>query len=88
MMGVPINEPSLVKGDNLSVILNSTRPQSTLTNKSNSIFYYAVREAVAMIELLVGHIRMHCQYPYILNKGTHGGKRVKLASVVIWDLYG
>ena len=27
MMGVPINGPSLVQGDNRSVVLNSTRPQ-------------------------------------------------------------
>ena len=37
MMGVPINRPSLVQGDNMLVILNSTIPQSTLTEKSNSI---------------------------------------------------
>ena len=35
MIGVPINGPSLVQCDNMSVILNLTRPQSTLTKKSN-----------------------------------------------------
>ena len=47
MMGVPINGPSLVQGDNMSVILKSTKPQSTLTKKSSSICYHAVHEAVA-----------------------------------------
>ena len=59
MMGVRINGPSLVQSDKMSVILNSTRPQSTLTRMSNSSFYHSVREAVAMNELLVGHIRTY-----------------------------
>ena len=70
MMGVPINGPSLLQGDNMSVILNSTRPQSTLTKKSNLIFYHAVCEAVAMDKLLVGHINTHDKYYYLLTKVT------------------
>ena len=35
MMSVPMNRPLLVQGDNMSVILNLTRPQSTLTKKYN-----------------------------------------------------
>ena len=86
-MGVPFNGPSLVQGDKMSVILNSSRPQSTLTKKSNSIFYHAVREAVAMDEFMVGNISTHDKYSDILTKMTHGGKRVKLASGVIWYFY-
>ena len=59
MMGVPINGPSLVQGDNMSVILNSTTLQSTLTKKYNSICYHTVCETVAMNEFLVGHISTH-----------------------------
>ena len=87
MMGVPINGPSLLQGDIMSVILNSTRPQLTLTKKSNSICYHAVCEAVAMNEFLVGHISTHDNYSDILTKVTYGGKRVKLSSGVIWYLY-
>ena len=87
MIVVPINVTSLVQGDNMSVILNSTIPQSTLTKKSNSIFYHAVREAVAMNEFLVIHIITHDNYYDLLTKVTYGVKRVKLASGVIWDLY-
>ena len=87
MMGVPINGPSLVQGDNMSVILNSTRPQSTLTKKSNSIFYHAVSKDVAMNQLLVVHISTHENYSDILTKVNYGRKRVQLASGIIWDLY-
>eukprot|EP00804_Cyclotella_cryptica_P024176 CCRYP_019501-RA/>CCRYP_019501-RA protein AED:0.33 eAED:0.33 QI:101/0/0/1/1/1/3/0/296 len=56
MMGVPIKGPSYVYGDNMSVVTNVSKPESTLRKKSNSICYHAVREAVAMGEALVAHI--------------------------------
>ena len=86
-MGVPFIGPSLVQGDNMLVVFNSTRPQSTLTKKSNSIFYHAVRDAVAMNGFIVGHNSTHDNYYDLLNKKTYSGKRVKLASGVIWYLY-
>ena len=83
MMGVPINGPSLVQGDNMLVIFNLTRLQLTLTKKSESICYHAVREAVDMHEFLIGHISTHDNYSDLLTKVTYGGKRVNLDSGVI-----
>ena len=40
-----------------------------------------------MNELLVGHISTHDNYSDLLTKVAYGGKIVKLASAVIWDLY-
>ena len=48
MMGVRISGPAYVYGDNMSVIHNTQRPESTLRKKSNSIYYHDVRELVAM----------------------------------------
>ncbi len=56
MMGVPLSGPSFIYGDNMSVIYNTQRPESTLRKKSNSICYHTVREAVAMGECLTGHV--------------------------------
>ena len=56
MMGVPVKGASYVYGDNMSVVTNTSKPESTLKKKSNSICYHAVREAVAMGEALVAHI--------------------------------
>ena len=56
MMGVPIAGPTYAYGDNMSVIHNTQHLESTLRKKSNSICFHAVREAVAMGELLTGHI--------------------------------
>ena len=37
MMGIPISGPSYVLGNNQSVTFNTSRPESTLKKKSNSI---------------------------------------------------
>ena len=50
MMGVPIDGPTFVYGDSMSVVHNTSRPKSLLKKKSNSICYHFVREAVAMGE--------------------------------------
>ena len=47
MMGVSISGTSYVYGDNNSVLHNTLNPASVLKNKSNSICYHFVREAVA-----------------------------------------
>ena len=52
MMGIAISGPSYIYGDNMSVVNNSSKPESTLNKKSNQVCYHAVREAVAMGECL------------------------------------
>ena len=56
MMGIPLSGPNYVYGDNQCTITNSTRPESTLKRKNNSICYHLVRESVAMNESLITHI--------------------------------
>ena len=53
MFGIPIDGPARVYGDNKSVVLNSSSPESTLKKKHHSINYHYVRECVAA---RVGHI--------------------------------
>ena len=52
MMGVPLTGTTYIYVDNMSVIYNTSRPESTLKKKSNSICYHAIREAVASGEML------------------------------------
>ena len=56
MMGVPISGLSLIYGDNMSVIHNTQRPESTLKKKLNSICYHVIKESVAIKESLTGHV--------------------------------
>ena len=87
MMGVPISGPTYMYGDNMSVIHNTQKPESTLKKKSNSICYHAVREAVAMGEILTAHVRSHLNVADIATKVLHAGqKRDYLVSHLLYDL--
>ena len=48
MMGVPLSGPSYIYGDNMSVIHNTQRPESTLKKKSNSVCYIRRRVLVTI----------------------------------------
>ena len=47
MLGVPIQDASVLLGDNQSVITSCSIPSSNLKKKYNSIAYHRIREAVA-----------------------------------------
>lgn len=47
MLGVPLEPTSMLLGDNMSVVLNTTLPSSMLKKKHNAISYHRVREAIA-----------------------------------------
>ena len=87
MMGVPLTGPSYIYGDNMSVIHNTQRPESTLKKKSNSICYHAVRESVAMGESLTGHIRTEHNLADLLTKVTFGSKRRRLVQGILHDIF-
>ena len=56
MLGVNIEKESVMVGDNMSVILNTTVPSSQLKKKHQAICYHKVREAIASGYLKFGHI--------------------------------
>ena len=57
MMGIPISGASYVFGDIMSVIGNTSKPESTLKKKYNMIANHAIHESVAMGKTLTTHIR-------------------------------
>ena len=54
LLGVPLDGPAWMFGDNQSVITSSTLPHSTLSKRWNALSYHRVREAVAS-----GFLRFH-----------------------------
>jgi hypothetical protein len=50
MMGVTIDGPTYVYGNNVAVVHKTHRPESVLKKKSNAICYYAMRESAAMVQ--------------------------------------
>ena len=70
----------------MSVIINTSKPESQLKKKSNSI-YHAVQEAVAAGECLMTHIPTLKNYADLLSKVLYGQKRRRLVGGVLYDIY-
>ena len=86
MMGIPINGPTYIFGDNMSVIYNTSRPESTLKKKSNSICYHAIRESVAMGESVVAHVPTEYNLADLLTKVLYGIRKRRLVADILWDV--
>mmetsp|Transcript_53440 Transcript_53440/g.130084 ORF Transcript_53440/g.130084 Transcript_53440/m.130084 type:complete len:377 (-) Transcript_53440:80-1210(-) len=88
MMGVPIEGPTYMYGDNMSVLHNVQKPESTLKKKSNSIAYHFVREAVAMGEALPGYVNTRLNVADLMTKALpYGELREFLIRMLLWDIY-
>ena len=74
VMVVPISGPSYIYGDNISVIHNTQRHESTLKNNSDSIFYHNVCKSVAMGESLTGYVVTNKNYADLATKVFYGGQ--------------
>ena len=84
MMGLLIEGPTHMYGDNMSTIHNTQFPEAQLKKKPNSICYHAVREAVAMGELLTGYVKTDD----LLSKVVGGGqKRKNLVQMYLYDIH-
>ena len=57
MLGVPIEDASVLLGDNQSVITSCSIPTSNLKKKNNSIAYHRIREAVAAAVVKLKYIK-------------------------------
>lgn len=88
MMGIPIDGPSYVFGDNMSVLHNTMNPESTLKKKSNSIAYHLCRESVAMDEMRVAYVKTYDNYADLMTKcQPKGERRERLLRGLMWDIY-
>jgi hypothetical protein len=70
MFGIPVEGPANVFCDNQGVVLNSSKPESTLNKKHNSICYHRVREAAARGTIRVAHIDGTRNYADVFTKTT------------------
>jgi hypothetical protein len=56
-LGVDLEGPTLMLGDNMSVVLNTSVPSSILKKKHNTIAYHRVREAIAAKVMRFAYIK-------------------------------
>ena len=74
MLGVKIDGPAWMLGDNQSVIMNTTIPSSGPRKKHNAIAYHRVREAIAGRIIQFNHIKSEQNYADVLTKPLPGAK--------------
>ena len=72
MMGVEPDGPGLMLGDNNSVVLNCTMPNSVLKKKHAACNYHRVREAIAGGAVAFAHIPSTMNYADVLTKPLGG----------------
>ena len=87
MMGIQISGVSYIYGDNISIVNNTSKSESTLKKKCNVTAYQAVHESVAMKESLTGHIRSENNPADLLTKVVTGQWRKDLVSLEFYDMY-
>jgi hypothetical protein len=68
MLGVRIEESSLLIGDNMSVVLNTTIPASALKKKHQACNYHKIRECIASGIIRYGHIKSGDNVADLLTK--------------------
>ena len=72
MLGVPVKGPSLLLGDNQSVITSCSIPSSNLKKKHNAIAYHRIREAVAAGVVEMKYVRSKNNLADAMTKALPG----------------
>ena len=72
MMGAEPDGPALLLGDNNSVVLSCTMPNSVLKKKHNAVAWHMIREAIAGGIVKFAHIPSEMNYADILTKPLGG----------------
>mmetsp|Transcript_20562 Transcript_20562/g.19803 ORF Transcript_20562/g.19803 Transcript_20562/m.19803 type:complete len:91 (+) Transcript_20562:235-507(+) len=77
MIGIPVEGPSYIEGNNQSVLANITIPDSTLKKKSQSIAYHFVREGAVREEWRTTYVSTHDNESDLLTKQLASGDKRK-----------
>ena len=84
MMGVPIDGPAWMFGDNYSVIVSSTIPQSNLNKRHNALSYHRVRECIANNIIYFQHVEGKYNPSDILTKSLGWAKAWPLVQPLLF----
>ena len=68
MLGVKLEESSIMVGDDMAVILNTTIPSSAIKKKHQACNYHKVRESIAAGYIVYKHIRSEDNLADLLTK--------------------
>ena len=73
MMGIPVNDPCFIYGDNQSVLWTTIVPDSMLKKKTSSVAYHFLREEVRSDEWRTTSINTKEDPADILTKNLPAG---------------
>ena len=89
MMGIPVERPTCIYGDNQSELANTTGPDSTLKKKSQSIAYHFVHEGVARDEWRTSYVNTQENEADLLTKQLPHGEKIKgFVSNLLHHIFG
>ncbi|EJK62678.1 hypothetical protein THAOC_16700 [Thalassiosira oceanica] len=84
MMGLRVDEPAYIYGDNQSVLANSGNPGATLKKKTSAIAYHFVREGCVRDEWRTGYVNTHDNVADLFTKPLpNTDKRWKFVSMIL-----
>jgi hypothetical protein len=84
MLGVHVDGPAMMFGDNKSVIINTTMPSSQLKKKHNAVAYHRVREAIAAQIISFFHVPSASNFADILTKPLSSSSFYKLVKPLLF----
>ena len=88
MMGIPVEFPTFTFGDNQSVLVNSSKPHSSLKKKSSSIAFHIVREGLTKDEWRDAYLNTNHNCADMGTKSLPGGeKRTRHTSFLLHYVY-
>ena len=86
-MGIPVNNPAYIFGDNQSVLWNTTVPKSSLKKKSCAVAYHICRECVSRLEWLTAYVRTHLNPSDIMTKAVSSIKdKIRKVRMLLYDI--
>ena len=88
MMGIPVEGPMYIYGDNQSELAHTTIPDSTLKKNSQSIAYHLVREGDARDEWRTSYVNTHDNEADLLTKQLLHGERKGFVCNVLHHIFG
>ena len=89
MMGIPVEGPAYVHGDNQSVLCITSRPDSTLKKMSQSIAFHFIHEGVTRDKWRTTYVNTHDNEADLLTKVLpHGEKWVKFMGNLLHHIFG
>ena len=87
IMGIKVDEPAFVFGDNKSVLCNTTAPASKLKKNPNAIAYHFVQEGVARDEWRTAYVNTDDNVADLLTKPLSGPKQFKFVWMILHHIY-